>query len=403
MSIHKHNGKRGVTWEVRYRGPNGAERSRRFRTQKDAADYEREQKVNMRKGVWTDPLAGRMTLEQWSAEWQPTIVHLAQSTIRIHAGNMRLHVLPDVVNKSGKALAHGLGAHELGKLTTTQLTKWLAAMLKKPRGNGRAGTLAPATVHQVYRTLHLALQAAVACGHLGRNPLDGVKPPRVDAKPMRFLGEGEVAQLAAATDPRYRALVLMGCLCGLRAGELMALRWENVDVAGRKIQVVEQFDKESGPGAVKQPKTTAGRRAVSMPLTVVDALKAHAALMRNETVQMPVLRLVKSAAADTESLASMTGLVFTGPTGKMVNLNRFRDTVWKKAFAAAGLEHMRIHDMRHTAASLAIKAGADVKVIQRMLGHASAAMTLDTYGHLMPGQAEAVADRLDVLMQAVAV
>ena len=82
----------------------------------------------------------------------------------------------------------------------------------------------------------------------------------------------------------------------------------------------------------------------------------------------------------------------------MLDLNHFRRRTWDKAVKAAGLEPLRIHDMRHTAASLAIKAGADVKVIQRMLGHASAAMTLDRYGHLMPGQAEAVADRLDVLM-----
>ena len=94
------------------------------------------------------------------------------------------------------------------------------------------------------------------------------------------------------------------------------------------------------------------------------------------------------------------GLVFTAPHGGMLDLNHFRRRTWDKAVKAAGLEPLRIHDMRHTAASLAIKAGADVKVIQRMLGHASAAMTLDRYGHLMPGQAEAVADRLDVLMGA---
>ena len=84
----------------------------------------------------------------------------------------------------------------------------------------------------------------------------------------------------------------------------------------------------------------------------------------------------------------------------MIDLNHFRRRTWAPAVEAAGLAPLRIHDMRHTAASLAIKAGADVKVVQRMLGHASAAMTLDRYGHLMPGQAEAVADRLDALMSA---
>lgn len=252
---------------------------------------------------------------------------------------------------------------ELGKITTAKLKTWLATMMHKPRAKRSPATLAPASVHQAYRTLHLALEAAVPSGLVGRNPLDGVKAPRVEAKPIRFLEAHEVNVLAAAVPAQYSVLVLIGCLCGLRAGELIALRWENVDMLGRKLHVIEQFDKERGRGAVKPPKTAAGRRVVPMPRAVVDALARHGA-------------------------------------DDMIDLDQFRRTVWAKALKESGLQPLRIHDMRHTAASLAIKAGADVKVLQRMLGHASAAMTLDRYGHLMPGQAEAVADRLDILMRA---
>jgi len=354
----------------------------------------------MRRGVWADPKAGRVTLAKWSSEWQTTIVHLADSSKRIHADNIRLHVLPDERDSEGTITSHALGDVELGKITTAKLKTWLAVMMRKPRTKRSPATLAPASVHQAYRTLHLALEAAVSSGLVGRNPLVGVTAPRVEAKPIRFLEAHEVKALAATVPAEYSALVLIGCLCGLRAGELMALRWESVDMLGRKLHVIEQFDKERGRGAVKPPKTAAGRRVVPMPKAVVDALARHGAapVEHANASERVALHVVNDAQVPRRSTAS--GLVFRAPTDDMIDLDQFRRTVWAKALKESGLQPLRIHDMRHTAASLAIKAGADGKVLHRMLGHASAAMTLDRYGHLMPGQAEAVADRLDILMTA---
>lgn len=402
-------------FDVLYRGPDGREHSKTFRTRTDARAFESEQRVAMRKGVWTDPKAGRVTLTEWSAEWRSTVVHLAASSNRIHADNLRLHVLPDVVGADGKVLARGLGAHELGKLTTAQLTKWVAAMSVKPKARqpkSRGGkpvltmTLAPASVHQAYRTLHLCLEAAVTCGHLGRNPLDGVKPPRIELQPMRFLDAGEVERLADAIDQRYRALVMVAAYCGLRAGELMALRWENVDLANRSIRVTEQTDADRGLGAVKPPKTAAGRRSVPIPSFVTAALVEHGRMTQPDGAQAGPdrpgdgtgLRLVTTDT--TQAASTWRGLVFASAEGGPLHLSNFRRRVWEKAVTAAGLDALRIHDLRHTCASLAIQAGADVKALQRMLGQASAAVTLDRYGHLMPGQVEAVADRMDVLRQA---
>ena len=92
---------------------------------------------------------------------------------------------------------------------------------------------------------------------------------------MRFIDGNELVKLAQSIDARFRAFVFVGCLCGLRAGDMLALRWENVDMLGRKIQVTEQADREAGKGVVKPPKT-AGRHAVSMPRAVVEALAEHA-------------------------------------------------------------------------------------------------------------------------------
>jgi integrase len=251
------------------------------------------------------------------------------------------------------------------------LRGWLAGLAVKV---GRRGILAPGSVAQAYRTLNRLLEAAVENELLGRNPLRSVKPPRVEAEPMRFLSHDEVAALAAAIDPRYRALVLLAAYSGLRAGELAALRRKHVDLLHRTVTVVEQVQRIGGTFVVLPPKSAAGRRSVAIPTLVAEALQDH---LPNFGEPGP------------------EGLVFPAPGGGFLRPENFRNRSWLPAVKAAGVAPLRLHDLRHTCASLAIAAGADVKVLQRMLGHASAALTLDRYGHLMPGQARSVADRLD--------
>ncbi|MGH8835691.1 MAG: site-specific integrase, partial [Actinomycetes bacterium] len=137
---------------------------------------------------------------------------------------------------------------------------------------------------------------------------------------------------------------------------------------------VEQVQYISGRYVMSAPKSSASRRAVAVPGLVVTAVQEHLAAY---------------------SEAGAEGLVFPAPEGGYLRLENFRKRVWTPAVVQAGVAPLRLHDLRHTCASLAIAAGADVKVLQRMLGHASAALTLDRYGHLMPGQARSVADRLD--------
>jgi integrase len=191
---------------------------------------------------------------------------------------------------------------------------------------------------------------------------------------MRFLNHDEVATLAAAIDTRYRAMVLVAAYGGMRAGELIALRRRHVDLLHRTVTVVEQVQVVAGRFEVQAPKSAAGRRAIPLPSLVVESLQSH-------------LAEVAEPGPD--------GIVFPGPAGGYLRLENFRRRAWDRAVRHAGLAPLRFHDLRHTCASLAIAAGADVKVLQRMLGHSSAALTLDRYGHLLPGQAEQVALRLD--------
>lgn len=352
-------------YEVRLRGPDGKERSRTFRTKKEAERHERNHHAAVDAGTWIDPRAGRTTLEAWAAEWQRTVVHLRPKTRASYASNLRNHILPP------------LGEQELAKLTPAQLRAWLSDLTIK---EGRGGKpLSPATVAQAYRTLNRLLAAAVDDELIGRNPLGGVKPPRVEERPMRFLTHEEVALLAGVVDRRYRALVLVAAYTGLRAGELFALQRQHVDLLRRTITVTDQVQYLAGAHVVSSPKSSAGRRSVSMPTMVAEALDAH-------------LRTLDDQSAD--------GLIFPAPTGGYLHAQNFRKRTWLPAVKKAGLAPLRLHDLRHTCASLAIAAGADVKVLQRMLGHASAALTLDRYGHLLPGQAESVAERLDEMARA---
>ncbi len=319
-----------VRYEVRLRGPDGKERSRTFRTKKDAERHERNHHATLDAGTWIDPRAGRTTLRAWAEEWQRTVVHLRPKTRKIYDGNLRNHILPV------------LGDHELAKLTPAQLRAWLSDLMVKKTGRGKP--LAPGTVAQAYRTLNRLLAAAVDDELIGRNPLKGVKPPQVQEEPMRFLTHEEVATLASAIDDRYRALVFVAAYTGLRAGELTALRRHHVDLLHRTISVTEQVQHLDGEYVVSPPKSAAGRRSVSLPKLVADELDEH-------------VRALDDQSAD--------GLVFPAPEGGYLHLTNFRRRVWNPAVEAAGVAPLRLHDLRHTCASLAkvggVAAGASLR------------------------------------------
>lgn len=346
---------------VRRRGPDGRERSRTFRTWKAAETYERELLALRDRAGWVDPRAGRITLEQWVADWSRTLADLRTSSRRIYLDNLRLHILPT------------LGPVPLNKLDKTSLRAWLAEL--------NAGPLAPATVHQIYRALRRTLEAAVENEVMARNPLDGIKPPRVEREEMRFLTPSQVSTLAATIDERYRAFVIVGAYCGLRLGELTGLRKHRLDLLHRHLQVVEQLGRnDEGRWAIQSVKTKSSVRSITLPSVVIEAFEHHLAHFAGH---------------------GREGFVFTSPEGTgHMDPDNFRSRYWTPAVEVAGVAPLRIHDLRHTTASLAIAAGADVKMVQAMLGHASAVMTLDRYGHLVPGRSQDVADRLDQLARA---
>ncbi len=219
--------------------------------------------------------------------------------------------------------------------------------------------------------------AAVQAGLLPASPCDGVRSPRIERKEMRYLTASEVDLLAEAMDPRYRASVLLAAYGGLRAGELFGLRAERVDLLRRRIQIAETVVDVGGHLHFGPPKTRAGNRMVPLPRAASDPLAEHL----------------------TTYVRGPEGLVFTAPEGGPVSLNVWRRRFWLPALKAAGLGHVRPHDLRHTAVALWIAAGAHPKEVAVRAGHTSVSFTLDRYGHLFPGSEDVLNDSLDALVE----
>jgi integrase len=201
-------------------------------------------------------------------------------------------------------------------------------------------------VRRAYQLLGKVLGAAVDNGMLAQNPCRRVPLPRIERQEMRFLTPAEVARLADSIRPDYRALVLLGAYGGLRIGEIAGLRRGRVDLERGTVEVAEIVTEVSGKLHFGPPKTRAGYRRVGLPRVVVQALADQ---------------LVRPGAAG--------DLVFVGARGGTFRLAAFRHRIWRPATSAAGLDGLRIHDLRHTAVALWIAAGANPKEIAARAGH----------------------------------
>jgi integrase len=351
-----------LRWLVRYRDPTGRQRARTFHRKVDAEAWMAETQVDLARGTWRDPRRGRMTLAAWWAAWWPTTVaNLRASTRARDESYWRAYVEPT------------FAGWPLAGIDRLAVQRWVADLA----GRG----LSPATTGKAAQLLGKVLAAAVDAGILAENPARRVKVPAVDREPPRFLTPAEVARLAAAIRPQYRALVLLLGYGGLRIGEAAALRREHVDVLRGEVTVAATLAEVGGHLVEGPPKTRAARRRVGLPRPVVEELTAH--LIAFGTSE-PAAR------------------VFIGPEGGPLRVNAFRARAWRPAVAAAGLAPLTPHDLRHTAVSLWVAAGASPKEVAARAGHTSVRVVLDVYGGLYPELETALRERLEAAYQAPA-
>lgn len=336
-------------WRARYRGPDGRERSRTFSRRSDADKFLASVAHSLHVGAYVDPAAGRVTVADWAARWLDAQAHLKPSTRARYDGIVSRHIVPR------------WGRTPLARVTHADVAGWIAGL-----------DLAPATVRYVHRVASLMFDMAVRDGRIAANPATGVRLPRAAQPAKRALSHDELAELADACD-QHRTLVLTLGYVGLRWSEAAALRVGAVDLLHRRITVSEAVTEVRGQLVWGTPKSHA-HRVVPIARFLVDDLAAlTAGKERND-------------------------LVFTTSTGRVLrNLNWRRDC-FDPAARTVGLDGLTPHELRHTAASLAIQAGGSVKSVQRLLGHASATTTLDTYSHWFGDDLDRLADRLDTAM-----
>ncbi len=350
-----HVEKRGPRkYRARYRGADGQERSQTFDTERAAKQWLATVTTSQLRGEWVDPSRSRQTVGAWADEWLAGRVHLKPKTVAGYESLLKTQVLPT------------WGSVPLAQLSNADVAGWVAKM--------RSSGLSPSRVRQAYHLLTSMLDEAVLDRRISANPAASVKLPRLPMTTRRYLTHDQLAQLASECG-EYRTLVLVLGYCGLRWGEAAALRVRSVDLMRRRIDVSEAVTEVNGRATFGTPKTHA-RRAVPVPAFLVDELAAQVA--------------GKDAGA----------FVFPAPRGGVLRANGFRRRAFDAAAQTIGLEGLVPHELRHTAASLAISAGASVKSVQSMLGHSSATLTVDRYGHLYDDELGAVADRLDVAARA---
>jgi integrase len=313
--------------------------------------------------VATTDLLCKDYLEQW-LEHARTIT--AASTYRRYKQIVEKELIP------------AFGKTKLVDLTPMQIQAFLGRSLARKRKRKSEGDLSARTVLHFYRVLKRALAQAVKWSLIPRNPCDLVDPPRVQQVEMQALDERQLMALLAATrQTRHYVAVLLAALTGMRLGEILGLKWSDIDLECRECQVVRSLQKTDEGLSFKTPKTRRSRRSVLLPQMAIDALKAHRAQQNEERLLMGV------AYQDLD-------LVFARPDGSMWPPMQFSSD-FRKLIRRHGFS-IRFHDLRHTHASQLLKAGVPVKVVSERLGHAATSITMDIYAHTLPGmQAEAVA------------
>ncbi len=343
---------RDGTWLARWRDPGGAQRKKSFRRRVDAERFLNDLMAEMARGSYVDPAAGKVSFRSVAARWSSLQMHLKASTSDRYASIVRHHLIPK------------WGGWSVNRMVTRDIAEWL-------NGLHTAGVSA-GTVRKVHRVLSLILDASVADALIGRNPARGIRLPRQVASPPRFLSGEELGRLVNAAGAHADEIALLA-VTGLRFGEFAALRVGDFDAARRRLMIRASVSVVGSTMVWTTPKTHRTRE-VSVPPSLVPALLSH------------------STGRPTDAV------LFTSANGQVLRLNNWRRRVFAPACETAGIAGLKPHDLRHTAASLAVRSGANVKVVQRMLGHASAAMTLDVYSGLFDDDLDVVALAMDALV-----
>jgi integrase len=328
--------------------------------------------TEMRTGGYVEP--EKITLQKFLDQW---LMHIkTQVSPRSHERYAEI---------AHNNIVPALGAVQLTKLRPEHISEAYAKALACGRRD-RNGGLSPRTVHHMHTVLKQALKQACVWRVIARNPADLVKPPKVEGKEMHTIDTDQTIDvLEAARDTRMFIPILLGVLCGLRRGEVAALRWRSIDLDAGQLSVVasaEQTDR-----GVREKETKSGKgRAVALSEMLVSELRRHRTSQAEWLLKLGV------------RLTDDHHVVTRGDAEPMQPRSLSR--AFRKFMRRHKLPKIRLHDLRHSHATHLLAAGVHPKIAQERLGHSSVGITLDLYSHVLPGmQADAVA-KVDAALQA---
>jgi integrase len=355
--------KSGVRWEVRLRGPDGRERSRTFRTRRDAEVYERDQLRKRDRGEWTDPAAARQRFADWAARWLDSNPTKRAKTLYDDRTVVERHLNP------------AFGSQPLGTIEPGSVQRFV---------NEQARRYRPTTVRRHYAVLRAIFNAAVDDDLIGRSPCrQSTKLPAVEQRDRYQLTPADVAALITATEEPHRLVIRLLAETGLRISEVAGLRVGRLALLGSNptLTVAEAATEAGGKLHSGPPKSRAGRRTIALSSGLRDELAAHLAL---------------------SGLNAADGIrhVFTNPTGTQLRANNFRARVLAPALERAGLAGLGLglHDLRRFAATQMLAGGVDVRTAQGRLGHSDPRLTLAIYAQVTPAGDRAAAAALAALL-----
>jgi integrase len=283
-----------------------------------------------------------------------------------------------------KSIVPVLGKVMLKDLRPAQISRAYSDMLESGRRKG--GGLSPRTVLHIHRTLKQALAQAVEWGTIGRNPCDAVRPPKVaPAKMHTYSVEETIDLIEAMRGTRLFAAVLLAVLCGLRRGEIAALRWGQVDLNASSIAVIQSAEQTRAGVRYKEPKSGHARKIALSPM-VVKELRAHRLRQSKE-----LLRLGIKVTDETFVVTREDGFPLQPQT---------LTHDWERKISKTTLPRLRFHDLRHAHATHMLASGVHPKIASERLGHSKIAVTLDLYSHVLPGMQEDAVAKVDAAMQA---
>ena len=351
-------------WRVRWVDDSGREHTRVFERRPDAQAYLDGLTADIQQGTYVDPRKSAETFGSVAEQWFATKGHRKPKTVAGYRSILDTLVLPK------------WGDVPLKQIDYQAYSTWLGGLAVD--GSQRGTALSASRITQVHQLVGAVLKYAQRTGKIAKNVALEIKRsedlPQQTERERRYLSHAELLGLARATD-RFETLTLVLGYCGLRFGEAAALRRKHV--GDRELTIRASATHVTGQGIVESSTKTRRARQVPVPGPVWDRLK-------NELPD------------------DANALVFPRRRGGLLPIEEYR-RAFDKACVDVGIEGLVPHGLRHTTASLAISAGANVKVVQRMLGHATAAMTLDLYGHLLDDDLSAVAKALSKAIASTAV